>query len=215
MDAYGCQREQLKDVELIKNIMFLSRDMTGVCQRSEPNIAKIVQNSLDDEQEVKLAGTMYTPGEHITLHSFPDQGYLTLDIYASQGFIPKAITWEIEKAFKCKSHDQRTLKRGQRLKYPMARVNEDSVKEILESADWTYAKTMPEHPHHWICRDHWSDRDLFNQIAHFLHTYGKNEFFYHTPTTYWYSGDYKYWAMGNIINRAKTEESASILRTNS
>lgn len=83
------------------------------------------------------------------------------------------------------------------------------IQEILESKEWTFAKTMPYIPHWWSRRIDWKNDSLFNQVVMYIRDKGKAQTFGTRTFTYYYAGIWKYWTMGNplsqttIINRAK------------
>lgn len=76
---------------------------------------------------------------------------------------------------------------------------------FLNTQGWTFAKTMPEIPHYYIVRDNLSDSDkkLFDEFDEFINNNGYSEEFYSKQYTYYNIGDYKYWVIENILNRAE------------
>jgi hypothetical protein len=89
------------------------------------------------------------------------------------------------------------------------------TKEIAEmfliTAKFTFAKTMRNIPHSWICRKDF-DSDLFVEVMQYIIENGKNSYFFSKEYTYLHIGEYKYWIMTDekgfddptaIINRAK------------
>jgi len=77
--------------------------------------------------------------------------------------------------------------------------------ELIEENNWTFAKTMAEIPHYYIVRDNLSENDkkLFDEFAEFINKNGYIEKFYSKQYTYYNIGNYKYWAIDNILNRAE------------
>lgn len=86
-------------------------------------------------------------------------------------------------------------------------------REYIEKVKWTFAKTMPSHPHWYTIR--WDEPKLdktFCDFAEFIRKYGYPEYFYRKKLYYFNIDDYKYWTMGNpitkkstfILNRAET-----------
>lgn len=76
---------------------------------------------------------------------------------------------------------------------------------------FTFAKSMANIPHSWICRKYYSD-SVFLKAMHFINDNGYTEKFYSKEYIYYNIGEYKYWVMTDdkgfddptaIINRAK------------
>ena len=76
--------------------------------------------------------------------------------------------------------------------------------ELINRNKWIFAKTMPEIPHYYIVRDSLSENDkkLFDEFNMFIRKNGYATKFYSKQYTYFNIGDYKYWIIENILNRA-------------
>ena len=71
---------------------------------------------------------------------------------------------------------------------------------------WKNAKTYEKFaPHEYIVKQ--EQPSLYEKYAEKIKKYGKDEpfilFGYTKTYRYFYSGSYKYWIVGNILNRAK------------
>jgi len=77
----------------------------------------------------------------------------------------------------------------------------------LESANYRFAKTMPQHPHEYTLRESWNN-SIFDAVVRFIREFGYVEYFYEKPYTMFNLNGYKYWTMGSpipetiLINRA-------------
>lgn len=78
------------------------------------------------------------------------------------------------------------------------------IEKFVSRKKWTFAKTMPEIPHHYIVRDYLTENDkkLFDKFDEFIKKNGYTIKFYSKPYTYYNIGSFKYWVMDNILNRA-------------
>ena len=67
---------------------------------------------------------------------------------------------------------------------------------------------MPEIPHYYIARDYLSDDDkkLFDEFGTFIKKNGYTMDFCSKQYTYLNIGNYKYWVIDNILNRAALEQ---------
>ncbi len=94
----------------------------------------------------------------------------------------------------------------------------DRVKQNLLSADYRFAKTMPENPHWYTLRKTWDQDAAFCEAVQFIRDHGYIERYKGRPYTMFNLNGYKYWTMGApinnkngepctiLINRAKTQE---------
>jgi len=86
----------------------------------------------------------------------------------------------------------------------------DRLKDFINKASWTYAKTMPEWPHEYIVRGK-VDENLFVETVKHIREFGHDGLFYQQHLIYFDEGDFVYWTMGAqmeetiIINRCKKE----------
>jgi hypothetical protein len=84
--------------------------------------------------------------------------------------------------------------------------------DFVDTAKWTFAKTMPEWPHEYIVRDR-VDEDLFVHLVHHIRANGYVGKFYQKNITYYDDRGMVYWTMGapleetTIINRCRKEDS--------
>lgn len=79
------------------------------------------------------------------------------------------------------------------------------IENFIDILSWTFAKTMPEIPHYYIVRDNLSDekKDQFNAFIEYIKEKGYIETFGSQQYTYLKLGNYKYWVIDNILNRAR------------
>jgi len=79
--------------------------------------------------------------------------------------------------------------------------------ELINSVNWTFAKTMPGIPHEYIVTDHYPEKSVeINKFIAQIQEKGYTKMFYSKEYKYLEIYDYKYWVIENIINRAKIEE---------
>jgi hypothetical protein len=77
----------------------------------------------------------------------------------------------------------------------------------LSQLRWTNAKTYPDAPHEYVLRDRYPE--VFAAVQALLKGEGVKEKFTLRGRTstyrYYYAGGYKYWIMGQVLNRAKIQ----------
>ena len=86
------------------------------------------------------------------------------------------------------------------------------LRDFVDDAEWTFAKTMPEWPHEYIVRER-VDEDLFVTLVRHIRTAGYEGKFYQRSMTFYDEDGMVYWTMGApldetiIVNRCKKEDS--------
>lgn len=81
----------------------------------------------------------------------------------------------------------------------------NDFEKFINRNKWIFAKTMPEIPHCYIVRDSLSENNkkLFDEFNVFIKKNGYTAKFYSKQYTYFNIGDYRYWIIENILNRAE------------
>jgi hypothetical protein len=86
-----------------------------------------------------------------------------------------------------------------------------ALQDFVDTAEWTFAKTMPDWPHEYIVRDR-VDENLFMMLVQHIRWQGYEMKFYQKSFTYYDHGGIVYWTMGEplgetiIINRCRKED---------
>ena len=91
-------------------------------------------------------------------------------------------------------------------------LTKTQVDQLLADAQYTFAKTMPDNPHHYTVRKTWQNDPVFDEVVTFMRANGKVEPFKGRNYTVYYANGYKYWTMGDplsstwIINRKPEDQ---------
>ena len=93
-----------------------------------------------------------------------------------------------------------------------------TAREYVAEVRWTFAKTMPKHPHEYTVRQHRRDLEhLFVSFAEIIRRYGYVRKWAGRAYVYLDLDGFSYWTMGNpidettIINRAVQSDDAERL----
>ena len=78
----------------------------------------------------------------------------------------------------------------------MSDLTIDQVATALADADWTFAKTMPENPHHYTLRKRWTADIGFDDVVLFIRQHGNREQYKGAWYTVLAVGSFRYWTMG-------------------
>ncbi|MDL2238521.1 hypothetical protein LJC56_11980 [Christensenellaceae bacterium OttesenSCG-928-K19] len=87
----------------------------------------------------------------------------------------------------------------------------ETIQKFISSQQWIFAKTMPQNPHWYVCKDKLpstEDKQIFELFVQYIRDNGIAELYQGKKYICWYHEGYKYWTMGAplentiIINRA-------------
>ena len=87
-----------------------------------------------------------------------------------------------------------------------------ALRDFVDTAQWTFAKTMPEWPHEHIVRER-VDEEIFVRMVRHIRANGCERPFYNRTFIYYEEDGLLYWTMGaplgetTIINRCRKEDS--------
>ncbi len=78
------------------------------------------------------------------------------------------------------------------------------IENFIDRLSWTFAKTMPGIPHYYIVKDYLSieDKEAFTNFGEYIKEKGYEGLFESRIYNYLNIGNYKYWMIDNILNRA-------------
>ena len=74
------------------------------------------------------------------------------------------------------------------------------IERFIGSNTWTFAKTMPQHPHWYVVRAKCNDEEAFKGFVMHIRKFGYKKKFFKTQYTYFDVGEYTYWTMGCPLN---------------
>ncbi len=121
IDGYGASRYILKDKEALLEMLADIPKSMGMHTISEPMVVEVGPKNSKDPGG--LSGFVLIAESHISFHTFPDRGFVTIDIYTCQETIDSTRFIELFiKAFEIKEVDFYIQKRG--LKYPTENIYE-------------------------------------------------------------------------------------------
>jgi len=79
------------------------------------------------------------------------------------------------------------------------------IENLIDTLSWTFAKTMSEIPHYYVVRDNLleEDRKRFDLFCEYIKEKGYPDTFDSQKYIYLKLGNYKYWVIDNVLNRAQ------------
>lgn len=82
-------------------------------------------------------------------------------------------------------------------------ISRSEVNKLLNSAEYVFAKTMPDNPHHYTLKNTWSSQKDFDNVVNYIRDNGVRERYGGRYYLYHYADGYKYWTMGNSISKTR------------
>jgi len=113
VDAYGCDRQRLTDLDGIHCFLDAFPGLIGMTRIMPPYVFKY-RGKVPGGWG--LSGFVLIAESHISIHTFPDRGFLSLDIFSCKWFDGDLALSVAREEFKFQKHEMTLLNRG--LEYP-------------------------------------------------------------------------------------------------
>ncbi|HEY3268793.1 MAG TPA: adenosylmethionine decarboxylase [Armatimonadota bacterium] len=121
LDCYGCPHERLTDVELVYNALEDCPDEIGMTKIMPPYVFRY-KGVVPEEWGV--SGVVLIAESHITIHTFPEKGYMSVDVFSCKPFdVDRALEF-MRNRFHPEKIDHRVLGRGMEYPRDMERVEQ-------------------------------------------------------------------------------------------
>ncbi len=109
LDGYGCDQEKLKDLDGIYNFLSGYPDQINMTKIMPPYVFKYSGKVPEDWG---ISGFVLIAESHISIHTFPEKLYLSLDIFSCKEFDTGAAIEHIKRLFDIKKVEIKLLDRG-------------------------------------------------------------------------------------------------------
>lgn len=116
LDAYGCDRRKLEDLSVVSSILDEYPEEIGMTKIMPPYVFRY---SGEVPEDWGVSGIVLIAESHIAIHTFPDKGYFTLDIFSCKEFDVDAATDYITEKFGATHFEKNVLQRGR--EFPKSR----------------------------------------------------------------------------------------------
>jgi S-adenosylmethionine decarboxylase len=115
LDCYGCDENKLKDLDFVLKFLDELPTMISMHKIADP-YAIYYPGKSDSFDKGGISAIVIIAESHISIHTFPANNYMSVDIFSCKIFdIEKAIEY-ITKAFGAKKFEKKILNRG--LEFP-------------------------------------------------------------------------------------------------
>ena len=120
LDGYGASKELLADAGALKSLLETLPSEMGMHSICDPVVVSVGPKNRKDPGG--LSGFVLIAESHLSFHTFPDRGFVTIDVYTCQNDldIDSAVA-RLSLAFGISSVDTFVQKRG--LRYPAANLD--------------------------------------------------------------------------------------------
>ena len=109
MEASGCSYEKLTDINLLTNLLDRLPDQMKMTKIMAPYVFEYKGEVPEDWG---VSGIVIIAESHLAIHTFPDKGFLTVDIFSCKEFDVREAVNEIVKAYEPQSWDEQLIQRG-------------------------------------------------------------------------------------------------------
>jgi len=121
LDGYGGARERLADFATVKGCLRELPELLGMHKLIEPMVLEV--NHLSDKDPGGLSGYVLIAESHISIHTFPLRGFVSIDVYTCQNSLDSdRIREYFEDAFGLQDIEINLIRRGTR--YPQFNIYE-------------------------------------------------------------------------------------------
>jgi S-adenosylmethionine decarboxylase len=112
-DGYGCDRRRLEDISLIYN--FLS-EYPAQIKMTKIMPPYVFRYDADNPQDWGISGFVLIAESHISIHTFPEKNYFSLDIFSCKDFDSDQAISYVSNLFTTQKSEIKLLDRG--LEFP-------------------------------------------------------------------------------------------------
>ena len=110
IDASGCNKRKLASVTLVYDILNRLPEKIGMTKMTLPYVVKWLDKFAHGTEGV--SGFVMIAESHISIHTFPDQDYVFMDIFSCRGFEAEMAVKYLAQAFEATKYERNILKRG-------------------------------------------------------------------------------------------------------
>ncbi|NLI83639.1 MAG: adenosylmethionine decarboxylase [Deltaproteobacteria bacterium] len=110
VDGYGCERAKLEDINLIYSFLDESPTQMEMTKIMPPYVFRY--SGLVPE-DWGISGFVLIAESHISIHTFPEKQYLSLDMFSCKPFDTEQAVETVKRYFQMQKYELKVLDRGQ------------------------------------------------------------------------------------------------------
>ena len=132
LEAYGAKKTKLRDVGLISDILDKYPKQLKMTKIMPPYVFKY-EGGLEPD-DWGISGVVLIAESHIALHTFPDKGFFTLDIFSCKEFVIRDAVDIVLDIFEPVHFDETVVTRGREFPRSIGRAAKVMDQERLRIA---------------------------------------------------------------------------------
>lgn len=121
LDLYGCNKKKLSDLDFIFRFLDELPSEIGMHKISKPNVT-FYQGKPNSFDKGGISGFVLITESHITIHTFIEQQYASIDIFSCKDFDVKRAENIIAKKFEAKKVEKNLIMRGREFPHDTRKV---------------------------------------------------------------------------------------------
>ncbi|MBI2653273.1 adenosylmethionine decarboxylase [Candidatus Woesearchaeota archaeon] len=110
IDASRCSKAKLMSVPLVYDILNNLPEKIGMTKMTLPYVVKWLDKFAHGTEGI--SGFVMIAESHISIHTFPDQDYVFMDVFSCKEFDTEKAVRYLVGAFEAKKFETKVLKRG-------------------------------------------------------------------------------------------------------
>lgn len=118
-EMHNCSRDKLMDTTKLKETLNTLPDKMGMTKITEPCVWEYSGMYPDDWG---LSGIVIIAESHLAFHTFPDKGFMTVDIFSCKDFDTSFVMRYLAEIFEPESWDEQLIQRGREFPRSMTRA---------------------------------------------------------------------------------------------
>ncbi len=117
IDGYGGDSAKMWDSNRVLEFLIDTPARLGMTPITEP---KVLEYNAPKPEDSGVSGFVIIAESHISIHTFPDRGYVNIDIFSCRDFDPNASLDDVKRSFSLREVKVWTLERGLEYSTPRA-----------------------------------------------------------------------------------------------
>ncbi len=113
LDGYDCDRSKLADADFIRNFLNEFPEDIGMTKLMSPYVSRYEDA---DRKRWGLSGFVLIAESHVSIHTFPDEETISVDVFSCRNFDIEAAESKIVEGFGIRRIERNILDRG--VEYP-------------------------------------------------------------------------------------------------
>lgn len=112
LDMYGCSKEKLDSLDFIWDLLNKVPELIDMHKITQPYVFTYENEKYPDKYGI--SGVVIIAESHISIHTFPEKLFATIDVYSCREFEDEKLTKFLINELEAKDHEKRFQVRGRK-----------------------------------------------------------------------------------------------------